>query len=387
MRRREFITLTGVAAAAWPLAAHAQQPAKSRIAVLVGFPEGDPEGERQTQALVKGLSEFGWKRDKNMQIDVRWAGIDPAGMQKLAKELIEKRPDLIQVTSTPATAAVLRETHTIPVVFSVVSDPLGSGFVESFARPGGNATGFVNLEDSVAGKWLELLKELAPQTSLVSLLFNPKTAPQSAYYLKLLEAVAPSLALKLKIVQVSNAGEIEAEIDQLAQQSNAGLVILPDNFTAAQGQREMITALTARHRIPAVYPVAFFARAGGLVSYGVDFSDLQRRAAAYVDRILKGAKPQDLPVHAASSGKCRNRPVLGRASGTQSAFPSNPENVSVLLLRSPVSCRSRIDNDKTHRKRAVPFIIFPFGRCLPLDDPRCRRVIKSITIASHQVDD
>jgi putative ABC transport system substrate-binding protein len=296
MRRREFITLTGVAAAAWPLAAHAQQPAKSRIAVLVGFPEGDPEGERQTQALVKGLSEFGWKRDKNMQIDVRWAGIDPAGMQKLAKELIEKRPDLIQVTSTPATAAVLRETHTIPVVFSVVSDPLGSGFVESFARPGGNATGFVNLEDSVAGKWLELLKELAPQTSRVSLLFNPKTAPQSAYYLKLLEAVAPSLALKLKIVQVSNAGEIEAEIDQLAQQSNAGLVFLPDNFLGVQALREMIVARTAQRRIPAVYPTAIYTRAGGLVSYGVDLVDLQRRAAADVDRILRGAKPQDLPV-------------------------------------------------------------------------------------------
>jgi putative ABC transport system substrate-binding protein len=189
---------------------------------------------------------------------------------------------------------VLGETHTIPVVFSVVSDPLGSGFVKSFARPDGNATGFVNLEDSVAGKWLELLKELAPQTSRVSLLFNPKTAPQSAYYLKLLEAVAPSLALKLKIVQVSNAGEIEAEIDQLAQQSNASLVILPDNFMGAQ--RKMIAARTAARRIPAVYPAAVFARAGGLVSYGVDLVDLQRRAAAYVDRILRGAKPQDLPV-------------------------------------------------------------------------------------------
>jgi putative ABC transport system substrate-binding protein len=296
MRRREFITLVVSASAAWPFAARAQQPAISRIGVLVGFPEGDPEGERETQALVKGLSELGWKRDKNVQIDVRWAGTDPARMQKLAKELIEKRPDLIQVTSTPATAAVLRETHSIPVVFSIVSDPLGSGFVESFARPGGNATGFVNLEDSVAGKWLELLKELAPQTSRVSIPFNPETAPHSGYYLKLLEAAAPSLALTLKAVQVSNAGEIEAEIAHLAQQSNVGLVTIPDVFTAAQARREMIIALTARHRIPAVYHSALFARAGGLVSYGVDFSDLLRRAAGYVDRILKGAKPQDLPV-------------------------------------------------------------------------------------------
>jgi putative tryptophan/tyrosine transport system substrate-binding protein len=295
MRRREFITLAGGAAAAWPLAVRAQQPAMSRIGVLAGFPEGNPEAEKLIEALFEGLFQLGWKRDKNIHIDIRWAGTDPVGMQQLAKELIELRPDLIQVTSTPATAAVLRETHTIPVVF-LVSDPIGSGFVASFARPGGNATGLVSLEDSVAGKWLELLKELAPQTSRVSLLFNPKTAPQSAYYLKILEAVAPSLALKLKVVQVSNAGEIEAEIDQLAQQSNAGLVVLPDIFTSAQSQSDLIIVRTAQRRIPAVYPSAFFPRAGGLVSYGLDYFDLQRRTAAYVDRILKGAKPQDLPV-------------------------------------------------------------------------------------------
>jgi putative ABC transport system substrate-binding protein len=297
MRRREFITLIVSASAAWPFAARAQQPeGMRRIGVLVAFAEGDPEGERQIRALVKGLSDLGWKRDKNMQIDMRWAGTDPARIQKLAKELIEKRPDLILVTQTPTTAAVLRETHSIPVVFSVVSDPLGSGFVESFTRPGGNATGFAQLEDSVAGKWLELLKELAPQTSLVSIPFNPETAPQSGYYLKLLEAAAPSLALKLKVVQVSNAGEIEAEIAHLAQQSNVGLVVIPDIFTAVQAQSEMIISLTARHRIPAVYNTALFVRAGGLVSYGVDPPDLLRRAAGYVDRILKGAKPQDLPV-------------------------------------------------------------------------------------------
>jgi putative tryptophan/tyrosine transport system substrate-binding protein len=294
MRRREFITLAGGAAAAWPLAVRAQQPVMPRIGVLLGFPEGDPEGERWRQALVEGLSKFGWKRDNNIRIDVRWAG-DPGRMQKLAKELVEMRPDLIQVSSTPATAAVLRETHTIPVVF-LVSDPIGSGFIVSLARPGGNATGFVNLEDSVAGKWLELLKEVAPQTSQVSILFNPRTAPQSAYYLKLLEAAAPSLALELKAMQVSDAGEIEAEITHLSQRSNVGLVLIPDVFTSAQAQREMIIALTARHRIPAVYTSALWVKNGGLICYGVDHSDLQRRAAAYVDRILKGAKPQDLPV-------------------------------------------------------------------------------------------
>jgi ABC-type uncharacterized transport system substrate-binding protein len=295
MRRREFITLAGGAAAAWPLAVRAQQPAMSRIGVLVGSSESNPETKKLIEALLERLFQLGWKRDKNIHIDVRWGAGDPGRMQKLAKELIELRPDLIQVTSTPATAAVLRETHTIPVVF-LVADPIGSGFVASLARPGGNATGLVSVEDSVAGKWLELLKELAPQTSRVSLLFNPKTAPQSAYYLKILEAAAPSLALKLKVVQVSNAGEIEAEIDQLAQQSNAGLVILPDIFTSAQLQSDLIIVRTAQRRIPAVYPSAFWPRAGGLVSYGPDYLDLHRRAAAYVDRILKGAKPQDLPV-------------------------------------------------------------------------------------------
>ena len=181
VKRREFITLVGGVAASWPLAAQAQQPTMSRIGVLLGWQEGDPEAKTEIQALVEGLSQLGWTRDKNVRIDIRWAGIDPARMQQLARELIELRPDVIQVTTTPATAAVLRETQTIPVVFSMVSDPLGSGFVESFARPGGNATGFVNLEDSLAGKWLGLLKELAPQISRVSVLFNPKTQPRSAW--------------------------------------------------------------------------------------------------------------------------------------------------------------------------------------------------------------
>ena len=295
MRRRDFIVLLGSSAAAWPLAAYAQQPTMSRIGVLIGLTEGDPEAEKWIQALVEGLTQLGWKRDKNMRVDI-YSATEPARMQQMAKDLIKLRPDLIQVTTTPFTAAVLRETHTIPVVFSIVSDPLGSGFVESLARPGGNATGFVNLEDSVAGKWLVLLKDLAPQIYRVSILFNPETAPQWAYYLKFLEAAGLSLALKLKLVQISKTDEIEAEIDQLAQQSDAGLVILPDVFLGAQAPREMIIAGTARRRIPAVYPVARWVIDGGLVSYGVDFADLQRRAASYVDRILKGAKPQDLPV-------------------------------------------------------------------------------------------
>jgi putative ABC transport system substrate-binding protein len=293
MRRREFIAVIASASTAWPFAATAQQPTTSRIGVLMAYSEGDPEGERVIQALFEGLSQLGWNRDKNVRIDVRWT-VDPTRLQQLGKELVELRPDLIVTNSTPATAAVMRETHAIPIVFCPVSDPVGSGFVESLARPGGNATGFVNIENSVAGKWLELLKELAPRTSLVDILFNPKTAPY-AYYLKLLEIAAPSLALNLNVAQVSNADEIEAEIGRLAQQPNAGLVVLPDIFFT-QAQLGLIIKRTAQHRIPAVYFYSESARAGGLVSYGVDLPDLERRAAGYVDRILKGVKPQDLPV-------------------------------------------------------------------------------------------
>jgi len=185
LRRREFITLVGGAVAACPLAGRAQQPVMPRIGMLLGYPEGDLEGESWRQAFVEGLSKFGWNRDNNIRIDVRWGAGDPNRMQKLAKELVEMQPDCIQVSSTPATAAVLRETHTIPVVF-VVSDPIGSGFISNLGRPGGNATGSAAIEDSVAGKWLELLKELDPQISRVSILFNPKTAPQFAFYWKLL---------------------------------------------------------------------------------------------------------------------------------------------------------------------------------------------------------
>ncbi len=296
MRRRELIALIGSAAATWPLASHAQQSNRvARIGVLMGLPESDPEAQRWVQTLIDSLHQLGWRRGSNAQIDLRWAA-DPDRMQRVAKEIVESRPDLIHVTTTPATASVLRETAAIPVVFSVVSDPLGSGFVQSFVRPGGNATGFVNIEASLAGKWLELLRELSQRTSRVAIIFNPKTAPQSGYYLKLLEAEAVSAGFSLEVVHVSSANDIEAIIGKLSHQSNAGLVVLPDLFTASKAQRDLIISLTARHRIPAVYPFAFFIRAGGLISYGVDLPDLERRSAGYIDRILKGAKPQDLPV-------------------------------------------------------------------------------------------
>jgi len=297
MKRRQFLGVLGGAATAWPLRAQAQQADRmARLGILVGLREGDPEGELWVKTLLEALPPLGWKRGTNLQIDLRWGSNDLDQVQKAAKELVGLGPDLIQVTTTPATAAVLRETNTIPVVFSIVSDPLGSGFIKSFARPGGNATGFVNIESSMAGKWVELLKELAPGTSRISIVFNPKTAPQSPYYLKSLESAAASVALTSTVVAVNDAVAIEAAITDLGSHPNSALVVLPDIFTATKAQRDLIISLSARHRIPVVYPFALFVRAGGLASYGVDQPDLQRRAAAYVDRVLKGAKPQDLPV-------------------------------------------------------------------------------------------
>jgi putative ABC transport system substrate-binding protein len=259
MRRRDFITLLGAATAAWPLAAHAQQPAAPRIAVLIGLPQDDPEAQKWAKAFLDALPSLGWKPDANLRIDWRWTA-DPARMPEVAKEIVEQRPDLIVTTTTPLTAAVLRESHTIPVVFAAVSDPVGSGFVQSLSRPGGNATGFINVEASVGGKWLEVLKEIAPGTARVAILFNPKTAPQSVYYLKTLQASAQTLGLTLMAAQVASAQDIEAAINDLAKFPNGGFVIMPDIFTAAKTQRDLIISLAARLRIPASTPSRFSSR-------------------------------------------------------------------------------------------------------------------------------
>jgi putative tryptophan/tyrosine transport system substrate-binding protein len=295
--RRQFISGLGGVAAAWPLTAVGQPSGgRRRLGVLVGFAKGDPESERWIKALLERLSQLGWSSDKNLEIDLRWGGMDLDHIQRNAKELVEARPEVIQVTTTPATAAILRETHTLPVVFAIVSDPVGSGFVQSLAHPGGNATGFVNIEGSIGTKWLEILKQIAPGTSHILVPFNPKTSPQSVYYLKSLTAAASALTLTLSTAHVSSAEEIEAAVAAVAQIPGSGLVIIPDIFTAIEAQRDLIISLAARHRIPAVYYLATSVRVGGLVSYGVDNPDLLSRSADYVDRILKGAKPQDLPV-------------------------------------------------------------------------------------------
>jgi putative tryptophan/tyrosine transport system substrate-binding protein len=293
--RRQFISALG-GAAVWPGVAWAQSGRTPRLGVLIGLPERDPEGERWLKALREGLEKLGWKEGANLQIDLRWGDPNPDRLQMIARELVELRPDVIQVTTTPATSAILRETKTIPVVFAAVSDPVGSGFVQNLPHPGGNVTGFINIEASIGGKLLEILKEIAPRTSRATVMFNPKTAPQSAFYMKSLEAASASLALPLAVAHVTSGEDIEAAITDMARMPDSALIVSPDAFTASKAQREMIIALTARNRIPAVYFMALFARTGGLVAYGVEGPDLLRRAASYVDRILKGEKPADLPV-------------------------------------------------------------------------------------------
>jgi putative ABC transport system substrate-binding protein len=260
------------------------------------LPESDPEGEKWVQALLRGMSQLGWQRGTNLQVDLRWVANDFDRTQAIARELVQSQPDVIEVTSTPATAAILRETQTIPVVFASVSDPIGAGFIQSLTRPGGNATGFVNIEASLGGKWVEVLKEVVPGISRAAMMFNPKTSPQTGYYRQSLEAAAASLAVQIVAAPVSNHDEIQKVMADLGQHSDAGLIVVSDVFTAARSQRDLITSSAVHHRIPVVYFIALFVRAGGLLSYGVDHPDLQRRAATYVDRILKGAKPQDLPV-------------------------------------------------------------------------------------------
>jgi len=295
MRRRDFIKGIVGSAAAWPLAAQGQQQLDGvrRIGVLITVGEDDPQGQQQVQTLLQSLQELGWKRGTNLEVDLRWGRTNNERIQMMAKELVAEQPDVIQVTTTPGTAAVLRETRTIPVVFSIVSDPVGSGFVASLSHPGGNATGFINIESSMAGKWVELLKEVAPDVTRITLLFDPAIGPVN-YYRGSIEAAARSLTIALKPAPVGDVAAIETEIAASAQEPHTGLIVPPDIFTYTH--RDLIVSLANRASLPAVYPFTDFISVGGLLSYGVDLLDLQRRAAGYVDRILRGAKPEDLPV-------------------------------------------------------------------------------------------
>jgi putative tryptophan/tyrosine transport system substrate-binding protein len=297
MKRREFITLLG-GAAARPLAASAQQSDQvRRIGTLLALAEDDPETKARLAAFRQGLEKRGWSEGRNVRIDYRFAP-DSAQVQVLAKELVALQPDVILAQSTPVTAALQRESRTIPIVFAIVADPIGSGFVASLPRPGGNITGVMLYEASVTGKWLAMLKEIAPRLVRAALVANPKTATFYDYYVQAAEAAAPSLGIEPVPTLVENATDIEPAIASFVSAPNGGLVLIPDVTTTVH--RDLIIALAARHRVPAVYFSRIFVAAGGLMSYGTDLVDVLRQAAAYVDRILRGDKPADLPVQAAT---------------------------------------------------------------------------------------
>ena len=297
MRRRDFIQAFAVSTT-WPLAAHAQQADHMRrIGVLMGYPENDLEGPAFFAAFREGLQKLGWIEGRNIRLDTRWVSPEDAeARQRFAKELVALQPDLILSSVTPTTAALLQQTRTIPIVFATVSDPVGSGFVASLARPGGNVTGFQALLSSLGGKWLELLKEIAPHVANVAMLFNPAVAPYAEAFLDPFKAAASSFAVEPIAASVRDTSELEAVIAAQARAQNGGLIVMPDTFMDVH--RAEIISLAARFGVPAIYPRRPFTEVGGLLSYGIDQLDSYRRAAIYVDRILKGEKPSDLPVQA-----------------------------------------------------------------------------------------
>jgi putative tryptophan/tyrosine transport system substrate-binding protein len=298
IRRRAFITLLGGAAAVWPLAARAQQSErKRRIGVLMAHAENDAEFHDYLSAFRDGLQKLGWTEGRNIQIESRWGALDDVqARQRSAKELIALQPDVILTQNTPPTASMLEQTRTIPVVFVIVADPVGSGFVQSLARPGVNATGFTIMEPTIAGKWAELLKEIAPHVNRAAFLFNPATTPYRDVYLTPFKTAAAALALEAIAAPVHDAPELESVVAAHAREPNGGLIVMPDGFLNVH--RAEVVLLAARYHLPTIYPWRFFAENGGLLSYGSAQSDMFRTAAGYVDRILRGEKPAELPVQA-----------------------------------------------------------------------------------------
>ena len=295
LRRRDFITLLG-AAATWPLAARAQQRERMRsVGVLTLFAPHDSEGQSRVTAFVQALQQLGWSVGQNIRLHYRWGDGTSATMQKYAAEMVALAPDVILADSSAAVAPLLQATQTIPIVFAIVADPVGAGYVESLARPGGNATGFTPFEYAIAGKLLELLKEIAPRVTRAAVLRDPAIAAGPGQF-GAIQAVAPSLGVELRPVNVRDSDEMERSITTFAQGSNGGLIVT--GSPAAAARRDLIIALAARHRLPAVYNAHLYSEGGGLVCYGADFYDQFRRAAGYVDRILKGEKVADLPVQA-----------------------------------------------------------------------------------------
>ena len=296
MKRREFIRLAGGAAIAWPLAARAQQGERMRrVGVLLGLVANDPEGQAGLATFQRALQQLGWIEGRNLRIDIRWGGGSADDVRKYAAELVALAPDVILATASFSTGPLLQASRSVPIVFTNVPDPVGAGFVDSLARPGGNATGFLQFEYGMSGKWLELLKEVAPGVTRVAVLRDP-ALPAGIGQLGAIQAVAPSLRVEVSAVNVRDPSEIEHAVAAFARAANGGLIVTQSALAAIH--RELIITLAARHRLSAVYTSRIFVAAGGLVSYAADVADQDRLAAGYVDRILKGEKPADLPVQA-----------------------------------------------------------------------------------------
>src|SRR5262245_16421200 len=299
MRRREFITLLGGAAAAWPLAARAQRPDRTRrVGGLMALAQSDPEAQLRARALEAGLRDLGWTEGRNLRIDYCIVP-DASRLHAQASELVDLAPDLILAVATPVVAGLVPLDRTLPIVFVYVTDPVGSGLVPNLARPGGKLTGFTSFEFSIGSKWLEALKEIAPAVRRIAVVFNPDTAPFAPlFWQPVVDAATRSFSVAAMQMPVRDGRELAGAMEAFAREPDGGLMVLPDVSTA--NNRDLIIALAATHRLPAVYPYRYFASSGGLFSYGSDVADVFRRAASYVDRILKGAKPGDLPVQAPS---------------------------------------------------------------------------------------
>ncbi len=296
MKRREFITLLGGAAVACPLAARAQQAERvRRIGVLLNRIADDPEGQARLTAFVQGLQQLGWADGRNVRMDVRWTAGVADDFRKYAAELVALAPDVILTFGTSSMGPLLQATRTVPIVFTLVNDPVGAGFVDSLARPGGNVTGLMTTEYSMAGKWLELLKQIAPGVTRVAVIRDPSITSGTGQF-GVIQAVAPSLRVEVNPVNMRDSGEFERTVAAFARSANGGLILTPSGL--ALDHRDLIIKLAAQHRLPAVYFQRAFVAAGGLISYGPDLIDQYRRAAGYVDRILRGEKPADLPVQA-----------------------------------------------------------------------------------------
>jgi ABC-type uncharacterized transport system substrate-binding protein len=293
MKRREFIACVG-SAAAWPVLVWAQQQDRvRRVAVMMGI-ANDLEGQARVAALRRAMKELGWTEGHSLQLDYRWVGGDADHARVVAAEVVSLNPDVILANGTTSVVALRHETSTVPIVFVVGLDPVESGFVTSLARPGGNITGFTTFEPEMGGKWLEVLKEIAPRVVRVALIFNPETQPAHATFVRSIEAAAPVFAVDPIAAPVQGVGEIEDRLAAFGREPGGGFIVIPDVFTSTH--LDPIIASAAQHSLPGVYPFPFFARKGGLMSYGIDLTDLFRRSASYVDRILRGAKPGELPV-------------------------------------------------------------------------------------------